>query len=154
MEYEALAQEVQHNLFLLFRRGPRQDADKLSHGELCVLYFLAKRGGQSLPGELSTASGVSSARTAAVLNGLEKKGEIIRLPDENDRRRVQVKLTECGRRRLEEEKAGVTRRLEEVLHELGEEDAETFLRLLRRLVEITGAGDKTDCRGKTRERRP
>lgn len=104
-----------------------------------VLDFLLKHDGQALPGKMGEAMCVSSARTAAVLNALERKGDILRLPDEADHRRVRVVLTEEGRKRIQRVHEDAHQSVKAILTELGDQDAAEFLRLLKRLVTVAQA---------------
>jgi DNA-binding MarR family transcriptional regulator len=62
-----------------------------------VLCYLDVGNGSALPGDLREAMGVSSARVAAALGALERKGLVARSTDQNDRRRVIVSITQAGR---------------------------------------------------------
>lgn len=144
MEYDSLTQEVFHNLALFFRTTTQRQLRQISQGEFFVLNFLLEHGGEALPGTMSSAMEVSSARTAAVLNSLERKGDILRIPDQTDHRRTQVQLTEEGKRRVVQVHKSTQQSLKALLMELGEEDAAEFLRLIRRLVELAQAQDAED----------
>src|SRR4051812_23294943 len=54
-------------------------------------------GGRRTPGELSTYAEVSSAAMTNRLDQLEKAELVRRVPDANDRRSVQIEITEKGR---------------------------------------------------------
>lgn len=79
-QYEQLANElVQVNEALLHQ--PAQDLlSKLSRGEPFVLNYLLTHYGQAHPTDLSRHMVVSTARIAALLNRMEEKGLISRLP--------------------------------------------------------------------------
>jgi len=47
-------------------------------------------------GVLATATGLRPAATTALIDRLENKGLVERVPDETDRRRVLVRMTEAG----------------------------------------------------------
>lgn len=115
--------------------GARQVGD-LSRGELFVLQWLA--GKREAPaGELGTAMDISTARVAALLNSMERKGWVKRLPDPQDRRKIRVRLTEAGEAVAAREKHRIHAYTEKVLAELGEADAREFLRILDRLIDIS-----------------
>lgn len=115
--------------------GPRKVRD-LSRGELFVLQLLYKK--RELPaGELSAAMEISTARVATLLNSMERKGWVERLPDPQDRRKIRVRLTEAGEAVAAREKHRIHAYTEKVLAELGEADAREFLRILDRLIDIS-----------------
>lgn len=144
MECEALTQEVLQAMLQLYRTAVQRKINEVSQGELYVLNFLARGGGRALSGELSAAMGVSSARMAAAVNSLERKGDVVRAPDETDRRRVQVVLTDAGKERLLACQKQAKRKLGRVLSELGEADVREFLRIIRRLTAIAEADQRAD----------
>ncbi len=151
MDYDELAREFGDNMFLLHRTGMQRRFSQISGGEMFVLDFLLKHDGQALPGKMGEAMSVSSARTAAVLNALERKGDILRLPDEADHRRVRVVLTEEGRKRIQRVHEDAHESVKAILTELGDQDAAEFLRLLKRLV--TAAQAQQGTVSKSPERR-
>src|SRR5574344_72244 len=65
-------------------------------GENAIIGVLTYNINGLTPGELKDKLGVTSARIAGALNYLETKEYISRLTDENDKRRVIVKLTPKG----------------------------------------------------------
>lgn len=118
-------------------RTPRhRKMDEFVQGERFVLNYLADKGGAALPSELSAVMNLTTARVAAVLRTLEHKGLVTRHQDDQDRRRIRVQLTSCGLTQVLEERAKVHAMLEELLSELGKEDAQAFLRIINRIVEI------------------
>ena len=75
---------------------------------------------------------MTTSRTAAVLGSREKKEMILRASDERDKRRVLVTLTQqggvfCAKRRQE-----VAALMVRMFAYLGEEDAEHFVRIMKR----------------------
>ena len=71
-----------------------------------------------------------------VLERMESKGWIERIPSETDRRVKLVQLSPAGRRLLERVGPAVQRVQERLLAPLAQADRETFLRLLSQLAEI------------------
>ena len=93
--------------------------------------------GLGLPdGELSTLLDLSTARIAAMLNNLERKGAITRARDTADRRRVVVRLTEQGRNEVQTSFNEAVACLSEVYRRMGEADTRELLRLSDRAGEI------------------
>lgn len=106
-------------------------------GELFVLNFLSKHDDDVFPSELSAALQSSPARVSALLGSLEKKGQIERHVDENNRRNVRVTMTKAGRMREEEEMRKLSEGLAHAFVEMGEADAAEFLRLLEKFFVLT-----------------
>ena len=121
-QYEQLANElVQVNEALLHQ--PDQDLlSKLSRGEHFVLNYLLTHYGQAHPTDLSRHMVVSTARIAALLNRMEEKGLISRLPDPK------------GEKAIEAFRKKVIQATARMLELLGPDDSQEFLRLQRKLV--------------------
>src|SRR5262245_1461822 len=78
----------------------------LTWGEWKVLGLLRRSPGQRRsPGYLAVHAELSSGAMTNRLDNLEKRGLIRRLPDPNDRRGVQVELTDAGSKAYEESTA-------------------------------------------------
>ena len=119
----------------LNRIHARHEIQKQMMGEMLVLGFLQQHG-QSTPGELSKALQVSTARTAAILNNLEKKGFIIRTPSATDRRKTEINSTKRGIEVLNQGFAFLEQRISKLLELLGEADSREMIRILNRIIEI------------------
>lgn len=157
-EARDLAGQVLRHLGAM-HHGRSQDIQASTRGEAAVLFFLAQRsddlppppaapaphGPQEpetflTPGVLAAALGLSSARVANILKSLERKGQVERIHDTVDRRRVLVRLTPAGqtevRRRGEEMLASTTC----LLTALGPEDGRAAVRILGRIRELVDSG--------------
>jgi len=108
-----------------------------SRGELCLLMHLKRRSIPVLPGELSEAMCVSTARITRLLNVLEDRQLVHRSMDPADRRRIIVRLTEAGERYVEEVYARAHRRASAVIGALGAEDTEAFIRIAEKIAEVS-----------------
>ena len=126
---------------LLRTAESRQIAD-MSKGELFALSFINKRGTMVLPSEISTAMNVSTARIAVLLSQLEGRGLIVRTADTADRRRVNVSITLAGVQRLEERREEIFNRMLHLVKQLGEEDAQDYLRITRRIIALSESINK------------
>ena len=80
----------------------------------------------------------SSARIAALLKHLEAKGWIVRTPDADDERRVDVVLTEAGAACIRERLSAVLDEVSGLLSALSPEEAAEYVRLQRKLLEKGG----------------
>lgn len=118
------------------RRDMMEDINRANRGELFILHFLSMRNTAALPSELSAALQASTARISALLGALEKKGQIARDIDRNNRRNILVTITEGGRNRVETEMQEMKNRMTRVFIDMGEADTAEFLRLTRRFSEL------------------
>lgn len=110
-------------------------------GEFFALSLLLA-GAPSCPSALSRSMGVSSARIAALLKHLEQKGLVLRRTDEHDERRVNVSLTDAGRKLINERRREAIERVAAALRSLGEEDALEYIRLQQKMLDALSASDK------------
>ncbi|MDO4282881.1 MAG: transcriptional regulator [Clostridia bacterium] len=118
-------------------KGPslREDSQEFSRGEKGVLLYLSKSNGLTA-GELSEKLGVTTARIASLLNTLENKGLIIRNKDIQDKRKVQVYITDSGKDLLEEQRENLIRIIEKIIDEMGEKDINQYIELGRKIRDI------------------
>ncbi len=117
-------------------RTPVREIKGISGGELGIVGLLASRGGAASPSDLSRFFQISTARVANILRGLERRGWIERRPAGGDGRRITVTITEAGQAVADEHTARMRRDIRRLLEALGDKDAETLLRLVRRLAEL------------------
>ena len=137
IDSELLAERLVDQTELLFRNGPQKQIGKHAQGECFVLRCLARSPKPLLPSDLSAMMQSSTARIAVVLNTLEKKGYITRAIDPADRRRVLVSLTSVGAEYVRSIRQQLRQRMQRLLAELGEADAEEYLRITERILSIT-----------------
>lgn len=104
-------------------------------GKQHILAKLHKAGGQLSQRELQERSGISSAALSEVLSKLEGEGLIERTRSEEDRRQMQITLTEEGVQRAVQLKADFDRFESECLSCLSEGEQLELLGLLDRLAE-------------------
>lgn len=135
MNAEQLAEELLGSVCQLIR-GPIHRIQDVSKGEMGVLGYLMLQGGTATPTEISKKFGVSTARITNVLNGLERKGYIVRTPSPNDRRMVLGTITEEGRKCSDRCSRMAIGNVTAVMDALGEEDAGECLRLVKRILQI------------------
>jgi DNA-binding MarR family transcriptional regulator len=99
LDIEAAVQRIQWINKLIGRQMDETLAEyELSHGEWHVLRDLALEDPphRSSPGQLAKHQGLSSGAMTNRLDQLEKARLVRRLPDREDRRAVQVELTDKG----------------------------------------------------------
>ncbi|MTV24262.1 MarR family transcriptional regulator [Nitriliruptoraceae bacterium ZYF776] len=108
----------------------------LNEGETNVLAALRRAGPPYAltPTDLYRSLLVSSGAMTNRLDRLEAAGLLERTPDPEDRRKVQVRLTEAGRERIDAALDDHTRRMQAELDFLEADDAEALAGLLRKVL--------------------
>ena len=99
---------------------------------------ILRRLGPTNPGRLATATGMSSAAVAQVLNRLEKAGLVRREPDLTDRRRTVVRSIEDGapQRELGRIFGGFGARVAAIVDGYDEEQLRTLADFIGRTAEV------------------
>jgi len=146
MRYEDAAVQALREATEQFGAHILMNMNRYSTGESLVLYHLSFHDGLSNPSVLQEKAGTSSARIAAILRSLEKKGLIQRDVDLEDRRKTVVTVTQEGRQRALDEYEEMQEKLKKVFKKLGKKDTEDFIRILGRFFEAFGAIDASPCR--------
>ena len=141
MDYTKMAIQLLENMHTLHRAKPQRHINEAFQGEAFVLKYLARHGGDVLPGTISSEMHVSSARIAAALNNLERKGLLTRRADTADRRKILVNLTPEGKRLAQRHYDTVVQSAARLLCLLGDEDAVDYLRITNKLVGIIDANE-------------
>jgi len=96
-EDAATARDLRMATFRLGRRLRSERAlDSMSDGQFAVLYTLKASGPHTL-GELADHERVTAPSMNRTVNCLEESGWITRTPDETDRRKVNIEITDDGR---------------------------------------------------------
>ena len=110
--------------------------NRVNKGELFVLRFLATHKNHVVPSDLSTALHATTGRISALLGTLEKKGQIEREIDKENRRNILVTITDAGWEREETEMKEIKENLSQIFTEMGEEDTVEFIRLIKLFFEL------------------
>ena len=134
MQTDEQIMQIFQDLREIYQTARQHNAESVNQGEKQVLHYLCQTGGQAQPGEISRAIHISTARVAAIVGSLARKGQIE--PLGNDRRCVQIRLTEAGRERLAATYAHMGEQMTYILQALGPEDTAAFCRILHRLPGI------------------
>lgn len=135
MDYTDLAKQNLETFLQFYRTRMNQMMNESMHGEAYVLRYISNIDGDVVPGDISNAMGISSARMATVLNGLENKGLITRHFDSNDRRRTILKLTQAGVEQADSCTSRIVESTAKMLEYLGENDSKEYIRILHRISE-------------------
>lgn len=132
MSYDNEAWELVESMKIIFL-GPIKNAEELLKGEVPVLCHIAEKE-QMTPTELAHKFSLSTARIATILNRLEDKELIVRIHDHKDRRKVYIHLTDAGKRLAARKMEELYDHLHELLLNLGDEDAQEYLRLTKKVA--------------------
>jgi DNA-binding MarR family transcriptional regulator len=119
-------------------RGREAQRQGVSFSQHAVLRVLAD-GAEHSAGELAAAADLTPASITKMLDGLSRAGLLERVRDENDRRRVGVRITDAGRRDFAEKEERIRAAWEAELDGAGEEELEAMLQGLRRAAALFDA---------------
>ncbi|MDF2922313.1 MAG: hypothetical protein K0R57_1227 [Paenibacillaceae bacterium] len=136
MSFDTMADKLLQGLEAMARNTPHKLVSELSHGEIFLLGWLLSNDGVAGSSALSGAMKTSTARVAAAVKSMERKGWVYRESDQEDQRRTMVYLTPAGKEQAIVCRERARNALKELLEELGEEDAGEYLRLIGRLNQI------------------
>ena len=92
--YEEKAKELLNFNMMAKQSKMSDNLHKMARGEAIMLECLAHSDNGLMPNEIAKSAYVSTARVAAFLKAVEKKGYIQRISLEGDRRKVNIVLTE------------------------------------------------------------
>ncbi|MFH1339450.1 MAG: MarR family transcriptional regulator [Candidatus Omnitrophota bacterium] len=92
-------------------------------------------------GNLSREMRVSPPTITGVVDRLVRNGYLRRTQDEEDRRAVNVGLTDKGKKFVEKILSEINKRWYKILARLTEEERENYLRILKRIVEVLSKED-------------
>lgn len=135
MDYRAIAKQLLDIQPLLRMEPINRRLYLLENGTFLALHYLSEQDKGIHPKELSKKMSVSTARIAALLKHMEQEGMIVRKPDHEDNRQITVSLTAYGKQLIVSKKAEAVTLMAEALEELGWEEAQTYLRIQRKLLE-------------------
>ena len=107
--------------------------NNLSKGEIALMIYISDHNNVS-PGQLIDVLKVGSGRIANALKNLERKKYIVRLDNENDRRKTIIHLTDEGKEFVEKSKEEGKKNIFSIYEALGEDDSENLIRIINKLV--------------------
>lgn len=135
---ENLSEELFELLKSVYYESQISDLTEFFQGELKLLNFLDTCGCESVtPSDISRRIGMSSARLAAALKNAEKKSFIMRAQNDNDKRSVSVTITPNGREYVKGKRNSLNSSFESYMSRLGEKDSREFVRIVKRLIDIS-----------------
>lgn len=118
----------------------RRGLHDLSVSEVHVLdavYRMEEKGTNSAR-DIALVLGITPASLSAALNVLEKKGYLVRLHDEKDRRRIVIRLTPPGEKAEKAHRLLHEQMVEGVLAGLSSEETSALLNALEKLSHFFG----------------
>ncbi len=136
MDYKDLALEFMEVMNQTRKRNISKQIDDSMRGEHFVLNYISEHEGNVTPSDISNEMGITSARIAAALNGLEKKGLISRSIDPQDRRRILIDMTDSGRDQVKKHYQKILSTTINLLKHMGEEDAKNYIRIMKKIAEF------------------
>lgn len=131
MSGENLGEELYSVLAELLNRKINRTVQDSIRGEYGVLRYLMYVEDNVTAGTLTEQLHVVPGRMTDILKSLENKGFIIRCRDEEDKRRVNVCITEKGKIEAEEKRNYITDEYQDLFQILGEKDTIELIRLLK-----------------------
>lgn len=125
-EFHTAASDLRMATFRLARRLRAQRAvDTMSDGQFAVLAALTVHGDHTL-GQLADRERVTAPSMNRTVSLLEEAGYVSRTPDDGDRRKVTIALTEAGRVVVDETVRRRDAWLEEALAALDDDERQTL----------------------------
>ncbi|WP_157264978.1 MarR family winged helix-turn-helix transcriptional regulator [Azohydromonas aeria] len=112
----------------------RLEPHELTHGQWMPLFVLLKAGGAATTAQVARQVSIDPGAATRMLDRLEKKGFITRSRSTEDRRVVNVALTEAGRQAAGEVPKVLSQVLNEHLAGFSFDEWQTLLSLLRRML--------------------
>ncbi|WP_029000280.1 MarR family winged helix-turn-helix transcriptional regulator [Azohydromonas australica] len=112
----------------------RLEPHELTHGQWMPLFVLLKAGGSATSAHVARQVNIDPGAATRMLDRLEKKGFVSRSRSTEDRRVVNVTLTESGRQVASEVPKVLSQVLNEHLAGFSHGEWQTLLSLLRRML--------------------
>lgn len=136
MDEMDIVRKVTH-LVYMFRKNSllkQEDRPKMKHRDIMVMDAIMKlnQGDLVKMSELSDYFQLTPAAISQIIKQFEKRGWIERILLDSDRRSVYIQVSEQGKRVVKDCEALMTKRLVTFIEELGEEDANAFVRILEK----------------------
>lgn len=123
--------EEMYNLLARVLNSPQnRDFFDSIRGEYGVLWQLLKSDTPMTAGDLTESIQVVPGRMTDILNSLEKKKLIVRTKDSQDRRVVNVELTEAGRMEASNRRNAIHERYSGLFEKMTVEETRELIRLL------------------------
>lgn len=138
MYEENLGNELYNLLAELLNRKNNRIVQDSVRGEYGVLRYLMYVQDAVSAGVLTEQLHVVPGRMTDTLKSLENKGLIIRCKDKTDKRKVNVCITEEGKKEAVEKRTNIKHDYEGLFKILGEKDTRELIRLLKIVLSYPG----------------
>lgn len=138
MSDENLGEELYNLLADLLNRKINRTVQDSIRGEYGVLRYLLYVQDNVSAGKLTEQLHVVPGRMTDILKGLENKGFISRRRNKEDRRKVNVCITEKGREEAREMRSYISKEYQGMFKILGKKDTEELIRLLKIVLAYPG----------------
>lgn len=135
---ESLSEELYNLLAELLNRKINRTVMDSIRGEYGVLRYLMYVQDHVSAGVLTEQLHVVPGRMTDILNSLESKHFIRRYKDEEDKRKVNVCITDQGKREAKQKKEYIGKTYRGMFELLGKEDTEELIRLLKIVLAYPG----------------
>lgn len=137
MNKDALAESMLEAINSMNKQDLFEKMKNTFKGENLMLAMLMNMGGKATPGELVQHTDCTAARLTAIAKSLESKGFVKRIQNARDKRSTIIEMTSEGIARFMQLQKEIIENVFNLIEKLGEKDAEEFVRLIRRLSEIS-----------------
>lgn len=117
----------------------RLDAHSVTHSQWVLMWFLS-RSGSLTPIELSRAAGIKKASATSVIESLRVRGFLVAERDQQDGRKMNLRLTSDGVNAMEEMSECVWQANQQVHAGFSKQDLETLQLLLQRIANNASQG--------------
>jgi DNA-binding MarR family transcriptional regulator len=107
----------------------------LTASQVFILRFLATCP-QAKASDIAKAAGLSPGAVTQVCDELVRMGYVERSRSTDDRRVVYITITDSGRAKIDEIRKLRIQQADSILRQLGQRDADEFVRIVQRIVEI------------------
>lgn len=111
---------------------------RMTASQIFILRYLDKHG-PTKASDIAKFAGLSPGAVTQVCDELVKTDFVERTRSDDDRRVVYIEVTRPGRERLDQIRQFHLSNTKKVLQQLGTQDAEDFIRLIGRVVDIVEA---------------
>lgn len=109
-----------------------QKQSSMKHRDIMMLDAIIKMGDLVKMSDISTYFQITPAAVSQCIKNFEKKGWVERTILDSDRRSVYVRVSDEAKKLVQEMEENMKQQLIAFIAELGEEDAEAFVRILEK----------------------
>ena len=134
--YKSLATELIAELCNNEKLSYRRNLGDFSHGEMSILAHLCYCENGACAGAIGESLTMTVPRVSAAISTLQEKGLVTKERDPEDKRKIHIYISREGRLLVDEKKRELEDAVSLLLSHLGEEDAEEYVRITKRINRI------------------